>query len=78
MINMVMTKAGSSQPATEVRDDATVVGADAPEPLSLNDVASADSTAGVIDDAQSLVESMTGIAQVNNAGQGNVVTPRSK
>ncbi len=73
---MVMTKAGSTQPATEVREDATPV--DSAEVVALNDVASEGSAVGVMNDALSLVDSVTGIQQSTGAGQGNVVTPRSK
>jgi len=73
---MVMTKAGSTQPATEVREDATPV--DSAEVVALNDVASEGGAVGVMNDALSLVDSVTGIQQSTGAGQGNVVTPRSK
>ncbi len=74
---MVMTKAGSTQPATEVREDATPVDS-AAEVVALNDVASEGGAVGVMNDALSLVDSVTGIQQSTGAGQGNVVTPRSK
>jgi len=73
---MVMTKAGSTQPATEMREDVTVVGAESPEVVSLNQVAAENSVAGVMNDALSLVDSVTGTQQSTGAGQGNIVTPK--
>lgn len=73
---MVMTKAGSMQPATEMRDDGAAPASE--EPVALNDVASSDSSVGVMNDSLSLIDSMTGTTQSTGAGQGSVVTPRSK